>query len=284
MGDWLDALKEALATLPFAWIIASLGGLGVVGAILAIALNRRRLGAALGMAALVLAVACATLGALSVVVERGRADRAAQAGPTEVAKQRARRAGYERARGGAELGLVASAPALFGGLFGVLAPMLRRRKPRPMSMRMPRSIRSQAKHEWTTPTGLVTLSASGFAVLAVAACAAVWTIPLPGPALAAKDPAWDAREAIEIMGSGAFDEGCTRLATACLTGCEERKVPDLVAAATECAENRLDAALEHPTPEAIERVERFANGPTPIGEAERQRIRDELDRLATPSK
>jgi hypothetical protein len=281
MGAWFDALKNDLATLPFAWIIVVLGIAGVVAAIAALALNRHRLGVMVGMTALALAIGCASLGALSVVIERGVVDRSGQGDAMESTKLRARRAGYERARAGAQLGLIASGAPLFGGLFGVLAPMFRRRKPRPMSTRMPRSIRSQAKHEWTTSAGLVSLSASGFAVLAVAACAVVWTLPLPGPALDAKDPAWDAREAIDVMRSGAFDEGCTRLAIACTVGCEEAKIPDLAGAATECAELRLEAVLEDPSPATIDRLERFARG-APIGEAERQRIKDELDRLQEP--
>lgn len=294
MGAWFDAFSSGgeLVALPFAWVLLVLGAAGLLVGAAALFANKHRLGLAIGIGALAIAVGCASLGALSVVVERGRVDDAVALSapsdgraPTESAKLRARRIGYERARAAAQLGLLFSAVPLFGGLFAVLAPMVRRRTPRPMSMRMPRSIRSQARYEWHASTGgLAGLSVSAFALLAVGACAVVWTLPLPGPPIAAKDPAWDAREAIDVIRTGAFDDGCTRLASACSTTCDEKKVPDLAAAATECAEIWLAAGREDPTGATLDRLESFARSSAPLGEAERQRIKDELQLIRAPGR
>lgn len=291
MEAWFDAFRSGgdVAALPFVWVLVALGALGLVGCIAALVANKHRLGLAIGVGALALAIACASLGGLSVVIERGRVDDAVARmeatadgrARTESARLRARRAGYERARAAAQLGLLSATAPLFGGLFGVLAPMIRRRTPRPMSMRMPRSIRSQAKYEWnTTNGGVLGLSVSAFALLAVGACAVVWTLPLPGPAIASKDPAWDAREAIDVMRDGAFDVGCARLADACRAACDEEKVPDLAGAATECAEIWLEAGREDPA--TLERLEAFARSSAPLGDAERQRIKTEVALIRAP--
>lgn len=292
MESWFDAFRAGgnLAALPFAWVLLALGASGLVACVAALVANKHRFGLAIGVGALALTIACASLGGLSVVIERGRVDDAVARmdatadgrATTEAAKLRVRRAGYERARATAQLGLLFAGAPLFGGLYAVLAPMVRRRTPRPVSMRMPRSIRSQAKHEWrTTNGGVLGLSVSAFALLAVGACAVVWTLPLPGPAIASKDPAWDAREAIDVIRAGGFDVGCKRLADACTAICDEKKVPDLAAAATECAELWLEASREDPA--TLDRLEAFARSSAPLGESERQRIKAEVALIRAPA-
>jgi hypothetical protein len=279
---WLDW------TLPFAMPLAALGVLGAIAGVVSLVAVRHRFGYTIAIASLAAATTCAGLGGLAVVVERGRVDAsiastAQRTGsiPTETQKLRAKRAGYDRARRSAQLGLIVCALPLFGGLFGVLAPMARRRRPRPMSMRMPRSMRSQVKFEWTTSMGVASLTSSALSLLAVGACTVAWTIPLPGPNLDANDKAWDARQGIDEIEASRLDEGCSKLTEACAITCDERKIPNVASATELCVSLRLDAVVDEGSIEARDRLDRLTESALPISDADRERVRTEL--AAQPS-
>lgn len=285
---WFAQLWRDVASLPVGWALFAIGVAGAVVGAAALVLVRHRAGLALGMIALTLAIASASLGALSVITTRARVDDDIAASATDAAgkprtetwKQRTKRAGYESAKRGAQLGLIFAGAPLFAGLYAVLAPMVRRRAPRPMSVRMPRSIRSQAKHEWSTSRGSAAgLGLSGFAVLAVATGAVVWTLPIPGPAVAASDDAWDAREAIEIMRAGSLADGCEKLIESCRWRCSEDKVPDLVGASNECVHLRLDAFVEQRDVPTLSRLHEIKRSALPFGDVERAEVEKELDRV-----
>ncbi len=259
-----------------AMVIAA--AIGAPAALVAAILNRRKAGFVVGVVALVAATTSAGIGALGVALERVADDAKLVDLPTETARLRARREGYADAKRWARAGLALGVVPLFGGLAGVLAPVMRRRKPRPQSIRMPRSFRSQARAEFTTKTGTTSLTASALAVLAFAACAVVWALPLPPPNLPLDAPEWDAREAIDEMKLGPGSEACNRLEAACARHCDPENVPYIGGAVAECFELRLEAAEESPDRAAL--LEELARSPLPLGNADRQRLRRDVD--ATP--
>lgn len=286
-ASFLTELQGDIVALPLGWLVVTVGVVGALVGVAALVTHRGRAGFALGMVALTMAIASASIGSLAVILARARTDdRIATAEPTDAAaptetwKQRTRRAGYERARRGAALGLLFAGPSLFAGLYGVLAPMVRRRKPRPMSMRMPRSLRSQAKHEWSSSVGSAAgLAAGGLALLSVGTATVVWTLPLPGPALAQSDRRWEAFEALERMRAGAFDAGCTELVQACDRVCRWTDDPELESAANECAHLRLDAFIERRDVETLTKLHALSTSGLPYGDLERVEIQRELDRV-----
>jgi hypothetical protein len=256
-------------------VMLAAGALGLPLGMVAAVLNRRRAGFFVGIAALLAAITASGLGAAHVVLERSRVDRETKNLTGETARERARLEGYTKAKGSARAGLVLGAAPLFGGLAGVLAPLMRRRRPRPQSMRMPRSLRSHARHELNSRTGVSSLSTSTLAILSYGACSLAWGIPLPGPAIPLNSPAWAAREAIDVMRSGQTYEGCDALEQACAVRCDPQLVPDLGGAVSECFDLRIGAAEEANRATALDELSETS---LPLTAEQRARLREEVDR------
>ena len=255
-----------------AMLVVAISGtlLGVVAAIL----NRRRAGFLLGIAALLCATAVSGLGTVGMLVGRMEVDVSARKAETETGRQELRRSGYEETKRWAEVGVVLGTAPLFGGLAGVLPPFLRRRRPRPQSMRLPRSIRSHTRQELNSKTGAASVATMVLSIASFVACASALAFPLPGPNLPSGSPAWAAREAIDVMKLGRTREGCVALETACRRECSAADVPELGSAVSECFEMRLGEAEE--SPDALAGLEALRDGALPLTEDERQRLRAEL--------
>ena len=250
---------------------------GVPAALVAAIRNRSKLGFFVGVVALVGATVASGLGAVGVVIERDTVDVRLADAKTETERLRERRLGYEEAKRWARAGLILGVAPLFGGLAGVLAPVMRRRRPRPMSVRLPRSLRSQARQEFTTKTGTTSLTTSALALLAFGACAIAWALPLPGPNIPPDSPAWDARAAIEEMKTGNAHDACARLEDVCTRACDGALVPYLASAASECFELRLEEAEEAPDRSA--RLDALSRTALPINSDDRRRVRQEIDAM-----
>jgi hypothetical protein len=231
----------------------------------------------LGLLGLGVATLCAGLGLVGMYRARSSIDHAVSTGArSRTQGMRVRRAGYQKARSPAVLGLTGSALPLVVGAVGTAVGRARRRK-------RPKAASKDAQGVGrAVPLGLFAA-----ALLTTGAAAAGLLQPLPGLDLDKSDPAWLVMEAIDIVERGKLWEGCAVLARAGYhldnpdRGGHVSRVPGYEEAVARCVDFRFDRALKlegAARRRALTTLE-AGEGRLVPSEAQRQRIDAELAKL-----
>lgn len=266
-------LFQQHGAIAFAILIGGLGS--IVTGLLAIAVsNRSKNGAKVGLLALGLVAATATVTVVAVMGARLRVDRAV-AELAEPDKTLATQAGYSRSTGLSKLGAALAGVGFVASVIGTMRGLsVRERAARADSKREP-----ELGEMSDSSLGLGVLVVGAIALFSVVASAMPLVMKAPGLDLAPDDPARKFRDAEAMLSDGRVEEGCAALEEGFAKKADPKKakIRSVDGLVTECFDQRLEQAMSAADAEEFDRVTTaLQETKMPLDESQRKRLDDAL--------
>lgn len=267
-----------------AFLILSLGLAAVVTGLLAVANAKKRLGAKIGLAALILVTLTCSVTVGVSMTTRLKTDRASMA-IDEPERTQFITAGYAAASGLAKMGVGFGVIAFIAAVMGTMRGLAVKEPPKgdeppPSSMAIDSKREPQMGELSDSTLGLGSLVVGALAFFSIAAAFMPLVMKAPGGELKADDPARKFREAEGLLSDGNVEGGCAALEEGFAQGGDPRRarlrsIEGLIA---ECFNQRIDRALAASSAEEFAKVVgELETTKMPLDDAQKKRLAEVVE-------